>query len=167
MIVLSVHIPVIFYIAVVAIAIALIVAVAVVSDVFVVFAVLLSLLMSFSLFVFVNILHLIFHELNFIFHKRFRELHANVSSKIFLNICVALGAALPVFLVTAERRKIFSDTHCIVAGILNHLLFLAALAWMVLEVYTMYFAFVKCLPKAALDAKIPRISICCLICWGE
>ena len=39
MIVLSVHIPVIFYIAVVAIAIALIVAVAVVSDVFVVFAV--------------------------------------------------------------------------------------------------------------------------------
>ena len=133
----------------------------------VVFAVLLSLLLSYSLFLFVNILHLIFHALNFIFHTRFRKLHANTSSKIFLNICVALGAALAVFLVTAERRKTFSDTHCIAAGILNHFLFLAALAWMVLEVYTMYFAFVKFLPKAALDAKIPRISICCLICWGE
>ena len=131
MIVVSVDIPVIFYIAVVVIALA----VTVVSAVIALFAVLLSLLLSFSLFLFVNILHLIFHALNFIVHKRFRELHANISSKIFLNICVALGAALPV--------------------------------WMVLEVYTMYFAFVKFLPKAALDAKIPRISICCLICWGE
>ena len=159
--VVSVDIHVTFYIAIV------VIAVAVVSAVIVVFAVLLSLLLSYSLFLFVNILHLIFHALNFIFHKRFRELHANTSSKIFLNICKALGAALAVFLVTAERRKTFSDTHCIAAGILNHFLFLAALAWMVLEVYTMYFAFVKFLPKAALDAKIPRISICCLICWGE
>ena len=159
--VVSVDIHVTFYIAIV------VIAVAVVSAVIVVFAVLLSLLLSYSLFLFVNILHLIFHALNFIFHTRFRKLHANTSSKIFLNICVALGAALAVFLVTAERRKTFSDTHCIAAGILNHFLFLAALAWMVLEVYTMYFAFVKCLPKAALDAKIPRISICCLICWGE
>ena len=159
--VVSVDIHVTFYIAIV------VIAVAVVSAVIVVFAVLLSLLLSYSLFLFVNILHLIFHALNFIFHTRFRKLHANTSSKIFLNICVALGAALAVFLVTAERRKTFSDTHCIAAGILNHFLFLAALAWMVLEVYTMYFAFVKFLPKAALDAKIPRISICCLICWGE
>ena len=159
--VVSVDIPVTFYIAIV------VIAVAVVSAVIVVFAVLLSLLLSYSLFLFVNSLHLIFHALNFIFHTRFRELHAKTSSKIFLNVCVALGAALAVFLVTAERRKTFSDTHCIAAGILNHFLFLAALAWMVLEVYTMYFAFVKFLPKAALDAKIPRISICCLICWGE
>ena len=163
MIVVSVDIPVIFYIALVAIALA----VAVVSAVIVVFSVLLSLLLSFSLFLFVNILHLICNALNFVFHKRFRELLATTSSKIFLNICIALGAALAVFLVTAERRQTFSDTHCIAAGILNHFLFLAALAWMVLEVYTMYFAFVKCLPKAVLDAKIPRISICCLICWGE
>ena len=159
--VVSVDIHVTFYIAIV------VIAVAVVSAVIVVFAVLLSLLLSYSLFLFVNILHLIFHALNFIFHKRFRVLHANTSSKIFLNICKALDAALAVFLVTAERRKTFSDTHCIAAAILNHFLLLAALAWMVLEVHTMYFAFVKFLPKAALDAKIPRISICCLICWGE
>ena len=96
-----------------------------------------------------------------------RELLASTSSKIFLNICIALGAALGVFLVAAERKETFSDVQCIAAGMLNHFLFLVAFAWMVLEAYTMFFAFVKLQPKELFEAKIPRIWISCLICWGE
>lgn len=79
-----------------------------------------------------------------------------------LNLSVALLAVLVIFVTGIERGQM-SDTGCQVVAVLIHYFLLVAFAWMLIEAYFMYMAFVK----VWRDHGDYVMWKCVLIGWGE
>ncbi|XP_028393491.1 adhesion G-protein coupled receptor G6-like [Dendronephthya gigantea] len=92
-----------------------------------------------------------------------KELRNKIPSQILLNFCISLSLTLIVFMAAVERSKTSSLVGCMTAAIALHYFMLAAFAWMAVEAYNMYLAFVKVFPNSTSSKFILK---CCLFAWG-
>ncbi|XP_028419199.1 uncharacterized protein LOC114544912, partial [Dendronephthya gigantea] len=92
-----------------------------------------------------------------------RDLRTQIPSQILLNFCIALSVTLIVFIAAVEKTRTSSLAGCRAAAIALHYFLLAALFWMAVEAYNMYWAFVKVF-SAPSRAKL--LIKCCVFAWG-